>query len=110
MGLFIELFISYYEELACGVLKTFDENSDDTKDGIILLQKAPGYFNQDCFETAIQGADACTKFISLNCIQNLITRLWDGPLNTKYDISHFIKVFFKSICKILIKQFCLQLI
>lgn len=94
--------------MACGVLKIFDNLSDDLINGIILLQKIP-YYNLDCLQLAVEAN--CLEFISLSTVQNLLTEIWHGrieiksgfkaSLNVKFPI-YFrrklnYKLFFKSL-------------
>ena len=75
------MFTSYFEGAACGVLTLFDDNSDDLMNGVILLQKVPYYKDLNALEMAIQGN--CLKFISLSCVQTLITSVWNGDIASK---------------------------
>jgi len=68
----------YFEDTACSVLTLFDKNNDDLKNGDILLQKVPYYEDLNCVEMAVQGN--CLKFISLSCVQTLITSKWNGKI------------------------------
>jgi hypothetical protein len=59
---------------------------------LILLQKIPFYEDLDCLELAIQGN--CKKFISLTCVQNLITEIWNGEVNVKGGFKGSLKVIY----------------
>ena len=83
---------SYFEGVACGIIKCFDEYSDELNFGILLLQKIPYYGYLDCLEMSMQGEDICLKFISLTCIQNLVIKLWDGGWNSKYSLIKNLKI------------------
>ncbi len=81
---------NYFEETACGVLTLFDENNDDLMNGVILLQKVPYYEDLNSLEIAIQGD--CLKFISLSCVQTLITSVWNGEIASKGGFAGTLKV------------------
>jgi len=81
---------NYFEDTACGVLTLFDENNDDLMNGVILLQKVPYYEDLNSLEIAIQGD--CLKFISLSCVQTLITSVWNGEIASKGGFAGTLKV------------------
>jgi len=80
----------YFEDTACSVLTYFDKNNDDLKNGDILLQKVPYYEDLNCLDLAIQGN--CLKFISLSCVQTLITSVWNGEIASKSGLLGTINV------------------
>ena len=73
-------FESEFEEMAIGVLTLFDKSTDDIINGVILLRKIP-FYNLDCLQMAVE-AD-CQKFVSLSCVQNLLTDIWYGKIQIK---------------------------
>ncbi len=73
-------FYSYFEDLAVGVWNTFDVNTDDLINGVILLRIIP-YYNIDLLEMAVEGDSK--KFVSHSSIQNLLTDIWHGNLLLK---------------------------
>ena len=66
--------------MAIGVLTLFDKSTDDIINGVILLRKIP-FYNLDCLQMAVE-AD-CQKFVSLSCVQNLLTDIWYGKIQIK---------------------------
>lgn len=71
-------------------MKLFDEHSDDLINGIILLQKVPYYDDLDCLEMAVEGG--CLRFISLSCVQTLITHIWNGDIALKEGFKASLRV------------------
>ena len=90
------IFVYYYsfinrefEDMACGVLEIFDSRMDDIVNGVVLLQKIP-YYGLNCLQLAVEAK--CLKFISLSTVQNLLTEIWNGRVETKSGLKGFIKV------------------
>ena len=75
--------------MACGVLEIFDSTSDDCINGIILLQKIP-YYDLNCLQLAVEAK--CLKFISLSTVQNLLTEIWNGRIETRGGLNGTLKV------------------
>lgn len=75
--------------MACGVLNVFDGTSDDLINGIILLQKIP-FYGLDCLQIAVEAR--CLKFIALPSVQNLLTDIWNGKIESKSGFKAAIKV------------------
>jgi hypothetical protein len=69
-----------FEDMAIGVLKMIDEENEDIVIGMILLQKIPLY-KMDCLKMSVE-AD-CKRFVALATVQNLITNIWNGTINSK---------------------------
>lgn len=84
----------YFENTACQVLAIFDKNSNDLFNDLLFYQKVPYYNNLDCITLALQGS--CLKFISVPSVQNLVTKVWDGEVDTKRSVGSHLKVKFVS--------------
>ncbi len=82
---------SDFEALAIGVWNTFDHNTDDLINDVILLRVVP-YYNIDLLEMAVEGDSK--KFVSHPSIQDLLTNIWHGNLvlkpkpTAKLTVSH----------------------
>lgn len=80
--------------MSCGVLEIFDNTSDDIVNGVVLLQKIP-YYELNCLQIAVEAK--CLKFISLSTVQNLLTEIWNGRIETKSGLKGRIKVIISLI-------------
>jgi hypothetical protein len=83
----------FFENLACEILAEFDKNSEEINSAVLILQKNFKYFNDDCFELAIQGDDVCMKFISSPYVNNVILKLWRGNWSPSYNFYENCKIF-----------------
>ncbi len=80
LSLFCVFIQSKFEDLAIGVLETFDMNTDDWINGVILLRRCP-YFNVNLLQMAVE-AD-CKRFVAQSAVQNLLTYIWNGKLTPR---------------------------
>ncbi len=79
--------------MACDILEEFDKNSEEINSAVLILQKNFKYFNQDCFELAIQDDNVCMKFISSPYVNNVILKLWRGNWSPSYHFYQNTKIF-----------------
>ena len=72
-----------FENLACGVLTEFDENTIEIENEINLLTKNEIY-DMNCLQLAQKGE--CLEFMSLPSVQNLLTKHWYNEIKPiKYN-------------------------
>lgn len=63
-------------------MNVFSENEDNLATKKLVLQHVP-YYDSNCLNMANESY--CIKFISLPCIQNLLTDIWMGVTNLNSD-------------------------
>ena len=75
--------------MACGVLTTFDENTENSLNCVLLLQDIPHY-GMNCLKMANQAK--CLKFISLQIVQDILDRIWNGRCENQRGVTGIINV------------------
>jgi hypothetical protein len=83
------LYLSTFEDLAVGVLDTFDMNTHDWVNGVILLRRCP-YFNISLLQMSVEAN--CRRFVAQPAVQNLLTYIWNGLIVHKLGIVSTIQV------------------
>ena len=82
------VFISYFEDLAVGVLDIFDANNDDNSISIFFETEVP-YFKANPLFIGRMGS--CKKFIAHPTVQNYLTTMWYGQKSIKIGFSQNLK-------------------
>jgi hypothetical protein len=86
------LFSSTFEDLAIGVLDTFDMNTDDWINGVILLRRCP-YFNISLLQMSVEAKSR--RFVAQPAVQNLLTYIWNGKVMLNQGVVPTIQVCFR---------------
>ena len=71
----------YFENLSIGVLNLFDANEPDYKNEILILSPLELMNQRNSLELAVEGG--VLKFLATSCIQNVLTKIWNGILSTE---------------------------
>ena len=82
-------FLSFFEELAIGVLDVYDTNTDDRENIHIILDKNAFY---DMTPLDMAQIGDCKNFIAHPAVQSVLTTIWVGHTAYKAGFMDQIKV------------------